>query len=174
MGAFVNPSGGGVFAQGLNLPAATTAAQVFVSVANQVRFVLFTLRAPWKISRFTYNINAGAAGAKIAYAIYSGDGTQKLIDSGPIAADSTTSATSIAVGPVTLPPGDYIFAWTSSNASVSTAWVGNTIRTVPFFSTNAPRLGIAGNVSAAGVMPATLGTLTADSTQSPPICFWSS
>jgi hypothetical protein len=66
----------------------------------------------------------------------------------------------ISPGPVTLQAGVYFLART---ASVTTAqWSFIPVQNATFFNANGTRIGLAANAASGGVLPGTLGAITAD------------
>jgi len=115
------------------------------------------------ISKVTVRVNTGNAGETGNFGIYSMAGN-RLVDSGALnlAIQATVTST---ITPVTLAAGSYYFAQsaTGTNAYV----VGFTANTfiasmTGVFNDNATRVATAANFTSGGVMPATLGVLTAD------------
>lgn len=105
--------------------------------------------------------NAGAAGTKIGFGIYSADGNTKHIDSGAVAGDSTGIKSVTLGAAVTLNPGYYWQALTADSTAIGSATgydaVGQTI-----INAGTAHYGFAANAGAAGVLPATLGAITGD------------
>ena len=130
---------------------------------NQVSVFQFTLYAPFTISSVAAYVTANASGATMNFGVYSTAGA-KLLDSGSLSAATNNVAVRNTITPVTLPAGIYYFAQSTSNTGVqvtgftlgSTHWddMMNAVGTV--------KNGQAANLTSAGVMPATLGTITAD------------
>ena len=153
----------------LFIPAnATTSTASPAGANNQVHVILFVLQYAITVNKLVYYVSTSNASDKWAYGIYSSDGNTKLIDSGVI---SPTSAGpfSITLGtPVTLPPGEYYFAETSSGTTAqSPFYVENTSYVIPMANLNRSRNALAANASVAGVLPATLGALNTGTNRSP-------
>jgi hypothetical protein len=114
-----------------------------------------------------------------SFGIYNAAGTTKLIDSGPISANTAVIKAAAATGG-TLVPGVYWFAQTADSNSATLGaqalWLNSlTSWANQFIISQAPKAIVAGNVSAAGQLPATLGTLTTALTSltspyPPPMC----
>ncbi len=143
---------------------------------NQVVIWQFVLKFTITIRNITTNTNVGtgswnSAGKHYSVAIYSADGTTKLLDTGPLSPSANGNITT-AVTPVTLTPGVYWFAQTADALAGSSGLKniaygasdsnGNSIAYGYAALTTFvhPRYAIAGNASVAGQMPTTLGTLT--------------
>lgn len=139
-------------------PTATTGA----SVGNGLRVFKFILPYSISLSRITANVSSGnTAATTVTFGIYDNAGTTKLIDSGAI---STASAGIITgtFGAVVLNPGAYWFAQSETSATpqftalaaAATSWQAIVCGTNAY-------MGTAANAATAGVLPATLGVVTA-------------
>jgi len=138
---------------------------------NQISVFLFYLPFTIPISKVAFPLaTPGAPGATVNFGIYTpncvtGGVSTKLLDSGAIAADGAAdSVVTVSITTVTLPAGSYAFTQSTSDTSVAIPTVGSTEDAGDgTFSLNAfnPVAALASNVTVAGVMPATLGTLTA-------------
>jgi hypothetical protein len=128
---------------------------------NQVYVIQFTLPYAMVVNKIVCKITAGnGAGDLWGYGIYSSDGTTKLVDTGAI---STASAglVSTTITPATLPAGTYFFAQTSSGTTATSPFFAmDASNLVGMFNANRQRYGLAANVSAAGVLPASLGAIS--------------
>jgi len=141
--------------------------------ANTPRVLMFVCDRTITVNRVSMNVIANVAASTCNVGIYRADGGRKLIDvtfsSGSIAIVTTTTAVTPGYGqsgfPFTFYAGrTYYFACSSSSASTVTlegasqaAGINN------LFNTVHARFGYAGNTTSAAVMPATLGTITAQS-----------
>lgn len=148
----------------INSAATTSDQQIAVSSANEVRVYMFTPIITITITKVKWRISGGANGTKFAFGIYSADGNTKLLDTGAITLAGVPSNYSITVSSVTLNAGTpYFFAQTSSSASFSQGPATDLgVNEVNQLNISTPRYGTAANVSSAGVLPATLGVITAD------------
>lgn len=132
---------------------------------NQVSCVQFVLHEYWTIRHVTYGaIAAGAAGAKFAIGIFSADGSTKLLEAQFDATILTPQSVSVNV---TLPPGVYWYAWaandTTATGNVCPNFGVNTGQVwVQYLNKVVVHFGKSSNVLTAGVLPSTLGTITAD------------
>lgn len=130
-----------------------------VAVANQVSITEFTISFPITINKMVYNVGVTSAGDKWAFGIYTTDGLTKLLDSGVIS-PTVGGITNLTLGsPVTLAPGTYTFAQTSSGTT-ATMDFSDTTAIRNYLTKNRQRVGLAANASAAGVLPATLGAIS--------------
>jgi hypothetical protein len=137
--------------------------------ANTISFCQLQLFATFTIRKITamWASNSGGGPHFSTCAIYSADGTSKLIDAGTNAfsdANITTPQTVTLGTPVTLSPGMYLAAWgaTVTAGSGNMAFeIGTANQAVTMMNTNATRYGLAGNAISGGAMPSSLGSLTA-------------
>lgn len=131
---------------------------------NQITVFQFVLNSSFTISKVTSLITTGAAGASVNFGIYSPAGN-KLLDSGALNATTSNSAVSNTLGsPVALSSGVYLFAQSTSNTGVQVPGLATTsVAATNMLNLHAVRIGQTANSTSAGVMPATLGTITADS-----------
>jgi hypothetical protein len=137
--------------------------------ANLVSVWAFVLQASWTVRKISFIVEGPSGGQTVNFGIYNSAGA-KLIDSGALSGTSLGLVTAV-VTPTTLAPGTYYFAQSSTNGGI-------TCRTFVWPSTNSPAtntqevllnqagqaigVGQAANPTSAGSMPATLGTITAD------------
>jgi hypothetical protein len=123
------------------------------------------LHSSFQVSKVSINVIANALGKFGGFGIYTANGNTKLVDSGAMSLNAIAVVTS-TITPVTLSPGTYFWAQTSdgSTAQINISTTAGT-NEIALFNANAsfPRYAVATNVSAAGVLPATLGALTAAS-----------
>jgi len=139
------------------------------TTANVVVVNQFVLQSSWKLSSISYQFtSAGAGGTTVNFGIYNAAGS-KLIDSGIFDGTSTSVQTN-SFSPVTLAPGVYYFAVSATSSSIHGVVMQTAESTsmLAIISTSAPYIATAANATSGGVMPATLGTLTAITTPS----FW--
>lgn len=134
-------------------------------IANQVRFWMVRIPYTIVIKNFSLWMSSTQAGSVSGFAVYNAAGTVKYTSWDNINT-ATGSAHSLAlVSAVTLQPGLYLFACATSVATVVSTQGGyqtdaTSEATQPWNSVT-PRSGVANNPMVTGVMPATLGTLTA-------------
>jgi hypothetical protein len=144
------------------------------AVANNVHVFLFVLPYAITVNKIVYNVSTLSASDKWAFGIYSSNGNTKLIDTGVISPTATGTAISITLGtPVTLPPGEYYFAQTSSGTTALSNFqqINQTIVAV-MINTNRARNGLAANASASGVLPSTLGVISTATLRSPMLVYF--
>lgn len=128
-------------------------------VANTVYALRFELKDRLTLARAAVEITTAAASSTAGVAVYSADGTTRhayaTFDS------STTGVKSSALSSaVTLDPGFYVYAWTTSNTSVALRAVAQNSNLVAILNTTTVHTGSAANASASGVPPTTLGALS--------------
>jgi hypothetical protein len=149
--------------------------------ANVVDVFLFTLNASWTIRSCTFIWSNNLSGTA-SFGIYSVAGNL-LIDSGTFNLEGATNTpVKNAFTAVVLPPGVYWFAQTASGAGINCPafiWTGTSTPgagVLAMLNTPQVTVGTAANPrSGGGAMPATLGTVTAQTSQSlfPAACVWS-
>lgn len=135
--------------------------------ANTISFLQLDLYSATTIRKITtqWVSNSGGGPHFSTCAIYSLDGTTKLVDAGQNAfsdANITTPQTVTLVSPVTLNAGSYLVAWGATTAAGSGAmgftWAIATELSI--LNNTYKRYGLAGNALSSGSMPSSLGTLT--------------
>ena len=133
------------------------------TTANQVSVWMFTLDANWTIDEVGTSISTNVSGATVNFGIYSSAGSKSL-DSTALSATST-GAVKASISAVTLNAGTYFFAASTSNTSVQVQGfeLGVIAMTTLANALTPVKVGQAANSTSAGVMPATLGTISADS-----------
>jgi hypothetical protein len=132
-----------------------------ITSANQVRVARLYLPTRITVNSIHFNVATPSAGGLCSVGVYSDDGNTKLIDSG---AQSTTAGGLVSAtlgAAVTLGPGWYWLAYTSDNAT--SAITGQAAATAQnnVLNGGTAQVGAAANASSAGVLPSTLGTVTA-------------
>ena len=134
-----------------------------VSVANQVRFFRFYQPSKLVVNKIVTYVNTAVA-ANASVGIYNADGTSLLGDTGVF----SLSPIGVRVLPagslnLTLSPGYYILAWTSSTATALNGFLSvSNVNGNQFTLLNGgtAQVGTAANPSVAAVLPATLGVLS--------------
>lgn len=157
---------GGFWSSGFPLMASwgtsgITAGNPSTSIDQLVVFQ-FTLQSTWTIRQVSCNITTGQSGGLVNFGIYTAAGN-KVLDSGGLTATSSNVTQSNAITPVVLPPGVYYFAQSSHNTTTQvTAFTGSSTQMNTLLNLNGTvKVGTAANATVSGVMPATLGTITA-------------
>lgn len=136
-----------------------------ITTNNEVRAYQFTLKTSWTIRKVTSQLGGGSfAGRTFTFGIYDAL-KNKVLDSGAFDGSLTTVQT-LSITPVVLAPGTYYFAQSTNNTGVLVMGIGGNagslVALTGLFNTAAVRTSIAANPAVAGVLPATLGTLTAE------------
>lgn len=131
-----------------------------VNPVNQIRFWRFRLPLATRLVSIHFNVLVGAASRFLAIGIYSFNGSTKLVDSGAVSATGTGIRNITLASPIVLIPGDYILAWTCDHLTPKFSTTNSSTDQNSILNAGVPQLGTCSNVSAAGVLPATLGTLT--------------
>ena len=137
-----------------------------VNGINQTRAFQFVLPVRITFSKMVIEITgAGAAGKKFGAGIYDKD-KNLIIETGALAADAT-GVISTNVTTTILEPGVYWSAQTADDIAVlATGMLASVAAFLGLISENTVRAGWA-NASSAGVLPATLGTITANTARHP-------
>jgi len=132
-----------------------------VSSSNQVYAAQFIFLVTMTIRNISYRFSSGSGGTHGGFGIYNAAGTSLLITTGAMNASVHTVQT-VSITPVTLSPGVYWFAQTADDNGVKGAGFG-ILSTDPMDIANAvaPRFALCSNAGSAGVLPATLGTFSA-------------
>jgi hypothetical protein len=137
--------------------------ETIVQNANEVRVTQFSLASSYTIRKIAVNITTAAGfSPTVSFGIYSIAGN-KLLDSGGISASSTGVQIVTLGTPITLPAGSYYFAQSASASTVQVPGSGTSISAVLYNQWNAVNNyhALASNAVLLGVLPATLGLLTA-------------
>jgi hypothetical protein len=154
-------------------------AQPLDDSANVVDVFQFVLDSAWTIRNCTFVWSNNYPGT-CSFAIYSVAGS-KLIDSGTFDLEGTTNTpVQNTFTAVVLPPGVYWFAQAGSGPGLTCpalVWQGSSTPGAAVLAMlNTPQItaGVAANARSTGVMPSTLGTITALTNQGlyPAAPFW--
>lgn len=135
---------------------------IMAGLSNQVRVARIFLPCRTTIRRIVFEVTTASAGGFCSVGIYSADGNTRLLHTGAVATD-TTGVKNISITPVTLDPGVYWLAWTADNTIAQARFLTLGTNAATIENTVAARRGSAANASSAGVLPTTLGTITAAS-----------
>lgn len=133
-------------------------ATLIVSVANEIRWSRFYLPFKLSLGSLTCEVTTLHAGSTLGLGIYNKDGTA-LLASGT-SSSATTGVKRITVTPIVLDPDFYLLAQTNTGAVAQARIIHGTGNALSIFSNTNPQTGTASAVSAAGVLPASLGVLT--------------
>jgi len=167
--SFSTAGQGGFVGAGFPFPSAfynntTLTAQALSGSANIITAVQFQLLASYTIRKISLRVGTGVASSSVNIGIYDSSGN-RLIDSGAIATTASGTNQSVTLGtPVTLAPGTYYFAQSATGSTNTVLAFGLALNgSANLLNLNSVRVGQAANATSGGVMPATLGTITADS-----------
>lgn len=150
------------------IPVGGGAGQFGTGVANRLNVWLFRLDTQLSFNSLRFNLNSAAAGSVIGVGVYDQSGNRLVHwDNIPGTVANPNMLATPTGGAVLLEPGYYYWAFalstTSTGAPVTEASVqtdGSQTNSMPY-NRSLIRSGTAANPMASGVMPATLGTLTA-------------
>lgn len=137
-----------------------------VTAGQQVYCFQFVLPFAMTVGRVSIGVAVGVASSTVTVGIYNASGN-KLIDSGTFSGAANANLTNTFTG-VLLPPGVYYFVQSASTQTTLT------VQTTPQALYNATgaallnlqttkKVGTAANPAVSGVLPASLGTITAAS-----------
>ena len=142
---------------------------VVLGAANRVRVQQFVLPFREIIRNIVFEITTLSVGGLCSVGLYD-VGKNLLVHSGAI---STTLAEfkNTAVTAVTVEPGIYYLAWTGDNNTFILRTFASGDAAMNALRQNGTRVGRAANSSTAGVLPATLGTITNEFIASPSVYF---
>jgi hypothetical protein len=162
--ATVDTAGEGYFI-GVGISHSVSATNVAVSSANQTRAFQFVLPFRAKVTNIIAEVlGAGAAGKKFGVGLYDKD-KNLILKTVALDANSATVQSDTLATPVVLEPSIYWLAQTCDDAA--TTFRSITVASIfDLNNENTVRCGTA-NASSAGVLPATLGTITASTSRNP-------
>jgi hypothetical protein len=164
-------SGSGAFMLGPGIRSAVFLNESFSSInannidgvrtANQVVVYLFQLDVSLTISKVSVMATNNSLGEQMTFGIYSYTGT-KLVDGGSFNAATSPTVQTNTISPVTLSPGIYWHAQASVSNGTGATILGilASASVVPEYVANSVRCASASNTLSAGVLPATLGSLS--------------
>ncbi len=141
---------------------------VIVTGVDQCRCVQFVLPFRAVVNQITTEVTTGGgASKKYGVGIYDRD-SNLLVETGALDAN-TTQVNNTSVTATTLEPGVYFLAWTADTTTVQLrSLIFNTAIVANINSpATAKKIGTAANNGTNGVLPATLGTITAAIINSP-------
>lgn len=141
------------------------ATTVLVTANNQVRFFRFFLPYKLSVGFLSLEITTAVGGSTTGLGLYSNDGTTRLCFG--TASSAAIGIKRMSVTPVILNIGFYLLAWTSTAAAVQARVFAEAAAGL-LADTNAHE-GTAANSSAAGVLPTSLGALSALTTNIPKV-----
>jgi hypothetical protein len=140
-------------------------ANTAVGANNQVRVMQFVLPFRVTVTRISMEVTTAAASAVCDAGIYAADGNTRHVYAGANSGFSagTTGVKTVTLGAsVTLAPGAYYYAWTCSDATVQVRLLNNPGGQNSLLNAvTVEKNGTAANAASAGILPTTLGTITA-------------
>ena len=133
------------------------------TTANQITVFQFVLESTWTLSSASVYVENAVSGQTMNFGFYTLAG-DLLLDTGPISI-AATGLVKATFTPVKLPAGVYYFAQSATNSASIRIFAfpsASEQETIMNQAGNYLAVAQAANPTVAGVMPATLGTLTAD------------
>jgi hypothetical protein len=136
------------------------------ATTNRVYCVLFSLRDAVTVNKLSAYCTTGSGLGHMSAAIYSFDGSTKLVDAGTNAFSgaSSQSLQTITLGSSVLLPGvtSYQYCWAVDTGGTLGSWWGKTGNAFwnAFINADTTVFGFAANSMVGGAMPATLGAIT--------------
>lgn len=126
--------------------------------ANTVTAWRFYIDHNITVTELTFHLATASAGGLISFGVYSSDGNTLLINTGTISTTATgTKRTTFSA--IVLSAGFYWLAWTADNSTCRPAGIQNGANFLAVLNGGGSSFqqGTAGNASALGVLPTTLG-----------------
>ena len=162
--ATVDTAGEGAFLGGIIYPNSAAISTETLASANDVMVYQFVLPFRAVVRNIGFQVQTLEVGKLAGFGLYDVNGNL-LVHTGAVST-TTTGRKFTSVTAVTLEPGVYFLAWTADGTTFAyiTAVNISTGTQAAFWNQSATRVGKAANASSAGVLPATLGTITADIT----------
>lgn len=159
VGAVDTAGEGGFWGETVLMPE-TSATTVITTVADRVRVAQFVLPFRAVVRNVTIQILTLETSGLASVGIY--DVSKNLVvDSGTFSTTST-AVLSNAITAVTLEPGVYWSAWTGDGTTMAARFVNGTSGASDISKKVTVKRGRAANASSSGVLPATLGAITAE------------
>jgi hypothetical protein len=151
-----------------------TVAGVIGTTINQVSVFRFSLPAQITISQITAYVTSAHAGHFFNVGIYDVNGN-KLVDSGAMNCGSANTVVSVSITPVQIGPGEFYLAQsvdTTTGVDVITFQPSAGFGANPeaFYNQRSIKYGQAANSTSAGVLPATLGVVSASGVLMGAVC----
>lgn len=137
------------------------------TTSNQVTVFQFILESEWVISTVSFYSENASNGNSFSFGIYDYDGN-KLLDSGAMSIAGPTGVKTATITPVILSPGIYYFAQSATSGTTTRVTVlPDTVEQEAVMNQGSRSvvIGQAANATFAGIMPATLGAISADTLQ---------
>jgi hypothetical protein len=138
--------------------------QAISAVANRVYAVQIVIPFVLKVTKISVAVGATNPNAVADFGFYDINGNL-LTNTGGLNCNAASTVFTATIGsPVTLQPGVYYFAWCGNFTSGGfNSWTLASILNGALFQASSPAMMVHGsNAATSGVLPPTLGTLTAD------------
>ena len=165
-GAIVNTIAVGyMFLPGITIPQNSSTGTVITSTANQLRVMQVVIPYTITVGKVVGNITTVSSGQNMFAGVYDTSGN-KLLEAALSCA--ALNGVSLTLGtPVTLTPGTYLYAYSASDTTCAASGSSLSGGWFNMLDKNTTRTATAANAVSSGVMPATLGTLTFNSSFTP-------
>ncbi len=161
--ATVDTAGEGYFVGG-TVTFGNQLAALLVTAIDQVAVFQFVLPFRAKVAQISWWVTTGGgSGKKLGIGIYDAN-KNLLLESGAVDGNTTGQAV-VSITAVTLEPGIYWLAATSDSATTQVVTLEDSSTVGQILNKTATLFGTAANAATAGVLPATLGTITAATTR---------
>jgi len=151
----------------------STSNGVMMSVVDEMRLSQFVLSIQLRVRLIKVEVTTGGgASSLLGIGVYDKDGNL-LLESGAQDANTIGAQSYTLSTPVLLEPGIYFLGWSSDSTSTATVRVdvsGNDLTDLLNTGT-VKKAGLGANDSSAGILPATMGTITASGNIPPLIVF---
>jgi hypothetical protein len=135
-----------------------------VGSANQVRVLRFSPAKTFTVEALIYQITtAGAGGDKVSFGVYNENRSNKIIDTGALDASGLVPPAAAVLATPGLLSAElfYWFAWTATATGIAVSALTLDALWRSFINIYVVQLGTAANASVAGVLPASLGAISA-------------
>ncbi len=169
----VDTAGEGGFLGGTVFSTAGGAGVETMDTADEVAVYQFVLPFRAVVGRISFGVSTLEASTFAGFGIYDKDGN-RLVHSGAVSV-AATGVKSVTVTAVTLEPGIYFHAWTVDGTTAAINVSGDASNGTAAdiqVQGSAAKIGKAANASSSGVLPATLGTVTGNTTLRLPIVYY--
>jgi len=135
-----------------------------VGSAHQVRVLRFNPKTTFPVESLVYEITgAGGAGDKVSFGVYNENRSNKIIDTGALDASGIVPPAAAVLSAPALLNSElfYWFAWTATATGIAVSALTLDALWRSFINVYTVQLGTAANPSVGGVLPASLGAISA-------------
>jgi hypothetical protein len=160
-----NSNTGGLFLPTIINPLSAGTNEVLESTADQVKVIQVVVPYKITVGHITADVSAVSSGQTFNIGVYTAGGA-KLIDSGSMSCTSTGAVTS-AITAVVLQPGVYYYAYAATSTACGLNGSGNSSQVWTNANSGAARSAVATYALASGLLPSSLGSLTASPVVAP-------